>query len=80
MIGKYAELKKGKLNYQGRIDLAQYYVVDHDIMDFQQFHGKLNENWDVQVNIVIGFLPCKIFLEIFFRSKSSLGGSSPTKQ
>ena len=43
MIGKYAELKKGKLSYQGHINLAQYDVVNHDIMDFKHFQGKLNE-------------------------------------
>ena len=51
MIGKYAELKKGKLKYQGRIDLAQYYVVDHGIVDFLPSHRKQNENWDVQVRL-----------------------------
>ena len=44
--GKYAELKKGTLNYLGNIDLQEYFIVRYDMFD----SGPDNE-WKTQVNL-----------------------------
>ena len=33
MTGKYAELSKGEMKYNGEVDLARYYIIKYDILD-----------------------------------------------
>ena len=49
VTGKYAEITKGQLVYDGGIDLPQYYIVDKKIVDTGPVHTDVQGNWEVQV-------------------------------
>ena len=65
-VGKYAELKKGQLSYQGRIDLAQYYIVYHEIMEVGPSHKEFKGNWNVQVLTELNYYT-EVLKTLFYR-------------